>query len=154
MWGARMDNLDYQILTLLSENARATVKQIAAKVALTSPAVSQRIRRLEADGVIAGYTLRLNPALTQKSVNAIISIYIQPAKHQAFNTLLLQEPAVEECYHVTGSQSHMVKVCCRDIEALNDLIGRIQTLGQTNTQIILSTIHGQGTGLQPPSQEG
>lgn len=139
-----MDETDRKILALLSENARMTVKEMAGKVALTSPAVAERMHRLERSGVIAGYTVRLNPALSRGAIRAVISIYVTPPNREQFHALLQNEGSVEECLQVTGTQSHMVIVRCRDIEQLELLIGRLQKLGQTNTQIILSSFRGSG----------
>lgn len=139
-----MDALDRKILRLLGENARMTIKEIAGRVALTSPAVSERIRRMETGGVIAGYTVRLDPRQTKGYVRALISMYVAPGDREEFRQLLLQEEAVEECFQVTGEGSHMVKVLCKDIPTLELLVSRLQKLGQTNTRIILSTIRGGG----------
>ena len=138
-----MDDLDKKILTLLSANARATVKDIAAAVSLTSPAVSERIRRMEKNGVIEGYTVRFNTNITKNYIRAFISMAVQPPDRPEFNKLLQKEKAVEQCFQVTGAQSYMVKVRCKDIEALEKLISRLQKLGNTNTQIILSTMEKQ-----------
>lgn len=140
-----MDELDKKILELLAANARMTVKEISAKVSLSSPAVSERIRRLEKSGIISGYTVVLNPERTRGYIRAIISIYVRPAERATMQTLLMQEEAVEECYQVTGTQSHMIRVRCKDINSLDMLISRLQKLGQTSTQIILSTQRGPAT---------
>lgn len=139
-----MDELDRKILSLLSANARMTIKEIAGRVSLTSPAVAERIRKMEKGSIIAGYTVRLAPGQSRNAVSAFISIYIPPEDRDAFQQMLEQEAAVEECYQVTGQQSHMVKVVCGDIASLEGLVNRLQKLGQTNTQIILSTVRGQG----------
>lgn len=141
-----MDTLDEKIVGVLVDNARATVKEIAKRVSLTSPAVSQRLHRLEETGVIAGYTVKLNPAVTRHTIRAIIAIYVAPKSFDAFHDLVSNEDSVEECYQVTGEQSHMVKACCKDVQSLNSLISRLQRLGQTNTQIILSTLRGPNMG--------
>ncbi|MGD9560200.1 MAG: Lrp/AsnC family transcriptional regulator [Oscillospiraceae bacterium] len=137
-----MDELDGKILDILTQNARITVKDIAQKVALTSPAVSERIRRMERNGTITGYTVRLGPGLQQGSIRAVISIYVPPVQRAQFARLLEEEAAVEESLQVTGTQSHMVIVRCSSIEALESLISRLQKLGQTSTQIILSSHKG------------
>lgn len=139
-----MDDLNRKILGLLLGNARMTVKEIAAKVSLTSPAVSERIRRMEKDGIIDGYTVRLNPEMTRNAIRAIISIYVPPPAREDFSQLLAEENEVEECLHVTGTQSHLVIVRCRDINSLEALISRLQKLGQTSTQIILNSTRGSG----------
>ena len=68
-----MDDLDRKILALLAKNARMPVKEIAEKVALTSPAVSSRIHKLETDGIISGYTVMLNRPSDRVYVDALIS---------------------------------------------------------------------------------
>lgn len=139
-----MDELDRKILTLLAENARITVKEIATRVSLTSPAVSERMKRMEKSGIIAGYTVIFDARLTGKYIHALISISVAPKDRALFQEILQEEGAVEQCFHVTGEHSHMVKVSCQNIEALDKLISRLQKLGQTNTQIILSTTQGPG----------
>ncbi len=139
-----MDELDWKIVTLLAKDARMTVKEIAAEVKLTSPAVSERIKRMEKSGIIAGYTVVFDPKLTRQYIHALVSISVAPPDRAEFHKLLQAEESVEQCFQVTGAHSYMVKVSCRDIEALEKMINRLQKLGQTNTQIILSTIQGPG----------
>ena len=134
-----LDELDRRILGILRKNARIPVKEIAQQVSLTSPAVSSRIRRLEQDGVIAGYTAILHDPDSSSWVHALISIAIQPASREEFLQDLNSIASVQQCFHVTGSYSYMVKVCCRDMDELEKLITRFQRMGQTSTQIVLST---------------
>ena len=142
-----MDAVDKKILLLLSRNARATVKEIAQEVALTSPAVSERIRRMEKSGVIEGYTVRVNQSMMQGSIHALVSISVAPKDRAAFFEFLEEQRHVQRCFQVTGTHSHMVEVRCAGIEALERLINRLQKMGQTNTQIILSTIEGLQAGF-------
>lgn len=134
-----MDELDKKILALLSDNARIPVKDIAKKISLTSPAVSSRIRRMEADGVISGYTVRLNLPKSSDQVSALISVSIQPDQRSEFMQLLQSHPEVLQCFHVTGSHSFITKVQCENMQALEHLITGFQLIGPTSTQIILST---------------
>ena len=73
-----MDDLDRKILALLAKNARMPVKEIAEQVALTSPAVSSRIHKLETDGIIGGYTVTLNRPADRVYVDALISLSVAP----------------------------------------------------------------------------
>lgn len=138
----KMDEIDKRILALLRRNARATVKEIASNVSLTSPAVSERIRRLEKSGVIEGYTVRINPEYSRRAIHAFVSISVPAGDRAALAQLLEKQPDVLRYFQVTGSHSHMVEVRCSDITALEKLINRLQKLGQTNTQIILTTKPG------------
>lgn len=134
-----MDELDRKILTILKKNARTTVKDIAKKISLTSPAVSERIRRLERSKIIAGYTIVEGNENGQNNIDALISISIQTGDRNEFLELMKQQPFVQTCYHVTGSYSYIAKINCPDMQQLERLINRLQKLGQTSTQIILST---------------
>lgn len=133
-----MDELDRKILRLLCADGRMTVKDIATRVALTSPAVSERIRRMEKSGVITGYTVLLGESKTKNCIDALISISVAPADRQYFLTMVESQPGVAQCFHVTGSHSFIVKVRSEGIHELEHLINRFQKLGQTSTQIILS----------------
>mgnify|MGYP003184487438 FL=1 len=134
-----LDKLDKKILTLLTQNARMPVKDIAKQVSLTSPAVSSRIRRMEQQGVIGGYTVRLELPGSAHQVSALISVSIQPAQRDEFLAMLQNEPQVVQCFHVTGSHSFIAKAGCGSMQELEHLITRFQQLGPTSTQIILST---------------
>ena len=144
-----MDDLDKKILMLLEQNARMPVKDIARQVALTSPAVSSRIRRLEEQGVIAGYTAPLRDPQRQSSVDALISVSIAPADRDEFLTLARADAQVRQCFHVTGSHSFIVKVSCEGMQQLEQLITRFQRMGPTSTQIILSTPVERGSFFSP-----
>ena len=134
-----MDELDRKILRLLEEDGRMTVKNIAQRVALTSPAVSERIRRMEAGGIIAGYTVVLGEQPDKNAIDALISISVSPADRDRFLNMAEMKDGVQQGFHVTGGYSFIVKVHCSGIAALEHLINRFQKLGQTSSQIILST---------------
>ena len=134
-----MDATDKQILALLERNARMSVKEIAASISLTPPAVSQRIRRLEQEGIIEGYTTVINLAGIGRSIRALISLSVPPASREEFLQLVQQQKAVLQCHHVTGEYSYILSVATHDMESLERLINRFQKIGQTSTQIILSS---------------
>ena len=123
-----MDDLDRKILSLLVQNARMPVKEIAEQVSLTSPAVSSRIHKMETDGIINGYTVLLNRPTDQVYVDALISLSVAPSHRE-----------VLQCYHVTGAYTFLIKVSCSSMPQLEHLIMEFQKLGTTSTQIILST---------------
>ena len=145
-----MDDLDRKILSLLAQNARMPVKEIAEHVSLTSPAVSSRIHRLEADGMIGGCTgVRKRPA-GRLDVDALISLSVAPSEREGLLTLLQNSKEVMQCYHVTGEYTFLIKVSCGSMMQLEQLILQFQKLGSTCTQIILSTAvdHGPLESLQ------
>ena len=133
-----MDELDHKILRLLSANARMPVRDIARHVALTSPAVSSRIRKMEAAGIISGYTVLVSRPKQHTRIDAFISLSTPCNCALQMTELIRQRPEVLQCFHVTGDHSFMVRVSCPDMAHLEHLITDFQKLGQTNTQIILS----------------
>ncbi len=134
-----MDNIDKKILELLQNNGRITVKEITQTISLTAPAVSERIRRLEKEGIIEGYTAVLNPKKLGRTVHAIINVSIQPQETENLLKIVKEEPLVVQCYHVTGEYSYMIKVDAYEITDLERLIMTFQKMGETSTQVILST---------------
>lgn len=149
-----MDEVDRKILNLLAHNARMPVKDIAARVALTSPAVSSRIHKLEEAGIIGGYTVLLHQPEAQAQINALISLSAPPNAREVLLQLLESSPEVRKCYHVTGAHSYLIKVRCPDMAALEHLIMSFQKLGQTSTQIILSTpVDRTGADLLPQAEQ-
>ena len=134
-----MDVMDKQILALLAQNARMSVKEIASQVSLTPPAVSQRIRRLEQEGIIRGYTTVIDLAKAGRSIRALISLSVPPSAKEEFLALAAEQPAVLQCHHVTGDYSFILSVATQDMDSLERVINRFQKIGQTSTQIILSS---------------
>jgi Lrp/AsnC family leucine-responsive transcriptional regulator len=134
-----MDQIDMNILSLLEENGRMPVKEISDRVNLTSPAVSERIKRLEKLGVINGYQAILNHNELGFLIRAIVNITMKVEKYPAFYELSRKDPAIVECYHVTGSYCMTVMVAVKGVQELEKLLNQIQKFGDTNTQIILSS---------------
>lgn len=134
-----MDLLDVKILQLLEENGRIPVKEISQKVNLTAPAVSERIKRLENTGVIKGYRAKVSYSRLGFTIRALINISMDVSNYDAFYVLAKKEPAIIECYHVTGSYCMSVKVAVKNVKELESLLNKIQKFGDTNSQIILSS---------------
>jgi Lrp/AsnC family leucine-responsive transcriptional regulator len=134
-----MDDLDWKLLGLLQKDGRATYTELSRQVKLSVPAVTERIKRLEESGVIAGYTARINPAAVGHAVGALVGITVpQPAKAK-FLKLLESMPEVVECHHVTGADSYIMRLVLPDMAGLEQLIGRINLYGETRTSLIMST---------------
>ncbi len=134
-----MDDIDKKILGLLTQDARMSVKNIAKQVCLTSPAVSERIKRMENSGIIAKYTVLLGDEMSKARINALVSISVQQNDKNAFFNIMKDFSAVRRCHHVTGSYSYILRVDCTDMQELEKIITSFQQVGQTSTQIVLST---------------
>ncbi|MBR8299514.1 Lrp/AsnC family transcriptional regulator [Burkholderia dolosa] len=147
-----MDEPDWKILALLQANGRISYTELARQVHLSVPAVTERVKRLEAAGVIEGYTARVNPAAAGYPVTALIGITVpQPAKAK-FLALLDTIPEVVECHHVTGADSYVMRFVAVSMAHLEQLIGRINLYGETRTSIVMSTPLAPRGLARPPSK--
>lgn len=135
-----MDQIDQKILHLLEENARIPLKKIAEQVFLSPPAVATRIERLERQGIILGYRAVLSPDKLGRRVVAFVHVVIQPEHQSAFADFVRKMPTVTACYHVTGPYSMLLQVRCADTEQLDALVTKIQKFGNTQTQVVFSTL--------------
>ena len=134
-----MDAIDLKLISLLQKNARVPLKQLAEQVFLSSPATAARIERLENEGVITGYTARVNHKKLGFPIIAFINLEVQPIQKPEFYPFISNHPNVLECNCVTGHYSMLIKVAFETTEALDSFIGKLQTYGSTETQIVFST---------------
>ncbi|MCQ2551441.1 MAG: Lrp/AsnC family transcriptional regulator [Clostridia bacterium] len=134
-----MDKTDVKIINALGKNSRATLKDVAAKVNLTSPAVSERIRRLEEEGVIEGYHIDINYGKMGKSITAFVAVDVNPKLRDGFIEFTTNNRLIKEHYHIIGPYNAMLKVVAKDSEELNTLLSLIQVYGVSQTSIILGS---------------
>ena len=134
-----MDNIDRKILTILQDNARTPLKVIAEQVFLSSPAVSARIERLEAAGLITSYQAQLSAATMGYQIKAFISLEVEPRQKPEFYPYIEKCPNVMECNCVTGDYSMLLKVCFHTTQELDQFINQLDQFGRTRTQIVFST---------------
>jgi Lrp/AsnC family leucine-responsive transcriptional regulator len=137
---ASLDTLDERILSELQVNGRLTMKALAERVGLSSPAMIERVRRLEERGVLAGYRAIVDPHAIGRSLTAMISVDLDRRHYDAFLNRLRSEPAVEECHRLTGSHAFLVKAHVASTEDLEALIDQLQDVGaKCSSNIVLST---------------
>ncbi|WP_462332093.1 Lrp/AsnC family transcriptional regulator [Schwartzia sp. (in: firmicutes)] len=139
-----MDDVDKKILKMLSENARATLSELAGEIALSLPAISERLKKLEASGVIRQYTTILDPAKLNKHLMALMFLRFDNPKHgDHFAELSKAEPEIKECYYITGDFDYSLKILTENTQTLEKLLTRIKNapgVVKTQTIVILSTI--------------
>ena len=139
-----VDALDIKMLNILQKNARTKRNQIAEEVGLSIPSVSERLKKLEENGIIEGYFARLNKKSFGYDIMAYILVMMESSKH--YKTLLSKVdhiPEILECHSVLGEGSHLLKALTRNTESLEKLLGEIQSwpgVMATKTTFVLSTI--------------
>ena len=139
------DEVDTRILGFLQNNARETQADIARAVGLAPSAVLERIRKLEARGVIRGYTALLDPKATGQGMLAFVSVRSEEGPGEdSVARQLADLSEVLEVHHVAGEDCYLVKVRSKDAEQLGILlrtrIGRIPGVRSTRTTIVLETV--------------
>lgn len=116
-----MDATDRKILEILSENANATSTEIGQQVNLSIPAVNKRIQRLQKEKIIRRFTVLTDGKKIGKPIMAYILVVLRYSDGaEAIQEYIHQDPDVLECYAVTGEYDYILKVCARDVEALEE----------------------------------
>lgn len=138
-----IDGIDKEILRYLMADARKPILEIGRKLGISGAAVHQRLRKLEASGLITGSKFVVNPKVLGYSTMAFIGIYLDKAMRnpEAVNQLR-QIPEVLECHYTTGNWSILIKLLCRDnehlMQLLNTQIQAIEGVSRTETFISLN----------------
>ena len=143
-----MDHIDREILQILQANARTSLKTIAEKTFLSSPAVSARIEKLEKDGIITGYQAQIDPVKLGYHIIAFINLNVLPEDKPKFYKYAESIPNILECSCVTGEFSMIMKVAFESTMQLDTFIGQLQEYGKTSTHIVFST-HVGPRGVKP-----
>jgi Lrp/AsnC family transcriptional regulator, leucine-responsive regulatory protein len=133
-----LDETSWQILTILQEDARIPYKELGQRVGLSSPAVTERVRRLEDAGIITRYRAELNLDELGLPIAAFITIKSFGHRCDQIRALLQESPEVEACYRVTGSDHYLVKVVVISISHLEQLVDRFIPYATVSTSVVLS----------------
>ena len=141
---ARLDDIDLRLLEMLQEHGRVSQHDLAVAVGLSSPAVGERVRKLEERGIIRGFTAVLDPKLLGRDVTAFIAVGIAGSQYYPeFRQRVARHPEVLECHSITGQGSHLLKIRTESTSTLEALLAEIQSwagVQWTTTSLVLSTI--------------
>ena len=139
-----MDSYDRKILAHIQAFARSSYAEIGAAAGLSVSAVNERLKKLERQGVVAGWTASLDPKAVGCDVLAFVHVLIERPEHEAaFLDMVWQEPAIQECHHIASEWSYLLKVRATSLPALEDLVARrikaLPGIPRTQTVIVLSS---------------
>lgn len=139
-----LDDLDIKMLNILQRKARTKRNELAEAVELSIPSVSERLHKLEANGVIEGYYTKLNRKIFGFDIMAYILVVMESSKHyKSLITHIEKKPEILECHSVLGEGSHLLKALVKNSEALEKLLSEIQAwtgVVSTKTTFVLSTL--------------
>ncbi len=137
----QIDGIDKKILRYLMEDARKPILEIARQIGISGAAIHQRLRKLEASGLISGSKFIINPKVLGYNTMAFVGIFLDKAMSNPDAVKQLKQiPEVLECHYTTGNWSILIKILCRDNEHLMNLLNHdIQTInGVSRTETFIS----------------
>jgi Lrp/AsnC family transcriptional regulator, leucine-responsive regulatory protein len=134
-----LDAVDRQIVAELAQDGRISFAELGRRVSLSSPAVTERVRRLEQLGVITGYRAEIDPRALGYSLTAIVRV--KPAARQLTKIAEIAAaiPQIEECLRITGEDCFYMKLHLASIEELSSVLDRFLLHGETTTSIVNAT---------------
>ncbi len=136
---APLDDIDRALLAALAEDARASVSDLARQIGLSAPSTSERMRRLEAQGVIGGYTVRIDPRALGYTLQAIVRVKPLPGQLHLVEEMLRRIPEFVECDKVTGDDCFIARVYLHSIEQLDEILNKVTERAETSSAIVKTT---------------
>jgi len=133
------DEIDRKILGLLQDDARISYAELGRRVGLTTPAVIERVRKLEDGGIITGYRAGIDTAKVGLPITAFIRMSITGVDYSHIIKVAQGSKEVLECHRGTGGDSFIMKVAVSSVEHLQEMIDRLTPYGITTTTIVLSS---------------
>ena len=137
-----MDSLDRRLLALLRENARASIASLAKQLGVARGTVQNRLARLERDGTVVGYSVRLKPQVEEHSIRALMTIAVEGNRIDAVIAALRGDPAVGALHSTNGRWDIVAELRAESLAAFDQVLGRIRQLdgiASTETSLLLST---------------
>lgn len=134
-----LDGHDTRILAELQADARLTLAELGRRVHLSQPAVTERVRKLEAAGVISGYRATVNLAALGYGIRALVRV--GRAEQRPMAQLLQALPEAVNAWSVTGEDSWILEIAVTDVAHLDAVVTQLSALAETSTSIILKAVH-------------
>jgi Lrp/AsnC family leucine-responsive transcriptional regulator len=145
-WDALLDPTNLRLLAELRDDPKLPMTALGRRVGMSSPAVTERVRRLEEAGVIQGYRLDIDPTALGLPLMAYIRVRPNPGQLPRVAELAQGMPEVVECHRITGDDCFIVKIHLPAMDHLDRILDRFLLLGTTTTSIVQST----PVPLRPP----
>lgn len=134
-----LDGTDWAILQTLQQNGRISYRELGQQIGLSTPAVSERVRKLEESGVIQGYKAQLDIVKLGRAITAFMSVKTTPTKNEKLIELVQRSPSILEAHYITGEASFILKLAVSSIKEMEQTIQEISHYGATSTSVVMST---------------
>jgi Lrp/AsnC family transcriptional regulator, leucine-responsive regulatory protein len=134
-----LDEVDWQILSILQLEARISFKELGQRIGLTGTAIAERVRKLEDEGIIAGYTIKLNREKIGLPVTAFFKLRVNIEHCKQLREMAVSLPEIIEAHRVAGSEYYILKVVLPSMQYLEVMMEKFLQLGAVEVSIVLST---------------
>ncbi len=134
-----MDQIDVKLLELLQNDSRMTISELSNQLALSRPSISERLQRLQEQGVIEEFTARISLPAVGREILLIILVSHVKVSLDEFERFVQAEEDIIECHRVTGEVSYFLKAAVSNMNGMRLLIDRLLSYGQINTSTVLTS---------------
>lgn len=134
-----LDQVNIQLLAELHDAPRLSMSELARRVGMSAPSVTERVQRMERAGIIRGFAMDVDPEALGLPVLALVRIRPGPGQLPKIAAAAVETPQVVECHRITGEDCFFLKVHAPSIAELEDVLDRFLMFGQTTTSIVVST---------------
>lgn len=143
----KLDRIDRMILDILQNEGRIAISELASRVSLSTTPCSERVKRLERDGIIMGYHARLNPKHLDRNLLVFLEISLSAKSGDVFEQVakdLMEIPEVQECHLISGDFDYLVKAQLKEMSAyrrlLGDLLKKLPSSASSHSYIVMEEI--------------
>lgn len=134
----KLDEIDVLILQELQKDSRLSIRELSKRINLSPPSVSERVRKLEDEGVIEEYTIKINKKILGFSMDCIIKVTMKNGQYDKFKAFISEYKRSEWCYRIAGDGCFLVKLCVKSLNEIEDFINEISSYAMTETIIAFS----------------
>lgn len=134
-----IDAIDRELIGVLAGDGRIAISELAKRVGLSAPSTAERVRRLETQGVIRGFTVDIDPRALGYTLQAIVRVQPLPGQLHLLEDAIRRIPEFVECDKVTGDDCFVCRLWLRSIEHLDDILSRVTERAATSTAIVKAT---------------
>lgn len=137
-----IENFDLLTMRLIKEiqaDSRLSLNALARRLDISTPAVSERMRKLVESGCIRRFGAVLDRKRAGWPITAFLRLHCTTDRYQSVRRLGIETPEILECHHTAGEDGFFLKITARDLQHLEDIVEQCRVLGETTTSVVLST---------------
>ncbi len=136
----KIDDIDIAILSELQNDSRLSIRELSKKVNLSAPSVAERIRKMEFNGVIEGYTIRVNKKNLGLKIKCVIEITTKNFNYELSPDYIVNHPRCETCYRIAGDSSYIAILSVSSLEEIEDFVMHVAPFGTTKTKFVFGEV--------------